>query len=238
MGEQILHRLSGLRIAKAKRRDRRLRQAVGIAQRRKLHKPDAVRKQSGVRSACLDREPRLANAARAGKRDKPRSCQGRADGLQLLVAPDERRKRVRQRGFAGRAGAVPPAFGWTEAFPTKAGSADVGPLSAPAGQPATWFAVACRGCAAPPTAPHSFRKSDRPGGSDRSRRPRQVRPFGLSFHQLGCEALAHRVGGESQPQRPDGVGRQSGLSLLGCKALQQGKIGFRRMSCSWIAPWL
>ena len=76
------------------RRDEQVR----VAQRRQRHPPDAVGIRLGRLGRRLDREPRLAGAARPGQRQEPRRspCEQLHDLGQLVLAPEERRRRNRQ----------------------------------------------------------------------------------------------------------------------------------------------
>ncbi len=72
---------------------RRSREHVGrIAERCEWHPEDAVWIQVAGRARCLQREARLADAARTGQRDEPRVVDGeqRRELGQLALAPEER----------------------------------------------------------------------------------------------------------------------------------------------------
>ena len=77
-------------------RDRRKHQ-VGVAQPRQLDPEDAGLEVGHQLPGHLDREPRLARAARTGQRDQARpALEQRGQLLDLAFAPDERAGRARQ----------------------------------------------------------------------------------------------------------------------------------------------
>ena len=77
------------------RRDGRRDQA-GIRDRIERHQPRAVLELAGRSSGELDRQPRLARAARPGQRDEALLAHERAKLDEVRHAPDEARDRVRQ----------------------------------------------------------------------------------------------------------------------------------------------
>ena len=69
------------------------RTASGAPPPREVDEPGAVRELFLERACCLDREPALAHARRAGERHEAVLVQERGDLAELVLAADERRRR-------------------------------------------------------------------------------------------------------------------------------------------------
>ena len=88
----------------AEGRGDRLRHERLILQRRKLHKPDAIGVAALQVPPHLQRQARLARAARSRERQQPRGGEQRRDLATLALATDEAGELARQVSHGGRHG--------------------------------------------------------------------------------------------------------------------------------------
>jgi basic amino acid/polyamine antiporter, APA family len=76
--------------------DQRRRDGTGVGDARELDPPHAAGEGGSATRGRLDGEPGLAHASRSGQRQQPRRRQRGADGLQILLATDQRSELGRQ----------------------------------------------------------------------------------------------------------------------------------------------
>ena len=204
----------------------RLHHELGLGDRRELHEPRAVAMRRHALGGHLEREPRLAAAARPGEREQPRALQARGDRRLLALAPDEARRAqgqvVRRRACARpRPPRDSPRRRSPAARGTGAGSRDRDPprrrraarrAAARTGQaPAAGARRRRRRASARAGPPRAAGPRRRPAGAPRwparCRRPRRAARPARSGAR--CAARAARRGAPSPTPRKRSSGRSS-----------------------------
>ena len=91
-----VHQLTARLLANLEHRCRTLRHEHGVRERCQLHEPDPIRVRFEQVPSDLEREARLAAAARAGERDQASRAEEAAHLLHLIAPADEAGQERRQ----------------------------------------------------------------------------------------------------------------------------------------------